>query len=163
MVKSGQQADIRTLRYQAGGEPDGGVEASTFARLRTMPAGSRNPPVQRADFHVLAIIGSGHGTVTVDFVRHFLEPGTITWIRPGRVHRWDDIAEVDGTLVLFRPGRGDTREHGTGLRPASLDPPPVLSPWQKDLRRPGEDGVAGPLRWILNNGLGVRFPRGAPF
>jgi AraC-like DNA-binding protein len=59
--------------------------------------------VQRADFHVLAIVGSGHGVVTVDFVRHGLERGTIAWIRPGRVHRWDDIAAVNGTLVLFRP------------------------------------------------------------
>jgi len=62
-----------------------------------------NPPVQRADFHVLAIVGSGQGSVTVDFVRHRLVRGTIVWIRPGRVHRWDDVAGVDGTLVLFRP------------------------------------------------------------
>ena len=103
MVKNGQQAAVRTLRYQAGGEPDGGVEVSTFARLRTMPAGSGHPTVQRADFHVLAIISSGPGVATVDFVRYRLEPGTIVWIRPGRVHRWDDIAGVDGTLVLFRP------------------------------------------------------------
>ncbi|WP_208235780.1 helix-turn-helix domain-containing protein [Actinomadura violacea] len=68
-----------------------------------MPAGSAHPPMQRADFHVLAIIDAGHGTVTVDFVHHRLEPGMIVWIRPGRVHRWDDIAGVDGTLVLFRP------------------------------------------------------------
>jgi AraC family transcriptional regulator, transcriptional activator of pobA len=103
MVKNGQQSAIRMLRYQAGGEPDGGVEVITFTRLRTMPAGSRNPTVQRTDFHVLAIVGSGHGLATVDFVRHRLEPGTIVWIRPGRVHRWDNIAEMGGTLVLFRP------------------------------------------------------------
>ncbi|MGH3280069.1 MAG: AraC family ligand binding domain-containing protein [Trebonia sp.] len=65
------------LRYQAGGEQDGGVEVTTFACLRTMPAGSSHPPVQRADFHVLAIVASGHGTVTVNFVHHRLEPGTI--------------------------------------------------------------------------------------
>ncbi len=103
MVKNGQHGPIRMLRYRADGEPDGGIEVITFAQLRTMPASGRHPPVQRADFHVLAIIGSGHGTVTVDFVRHRLESGTIVWIRPGRVHRWDDIAGVDGTLVLFRP------------------------------------------------------------
>jgi AraC-like DNA-binding protein len=91
------------LRYEAGGAPDGGIEVTTFACLRTMPAGSNLPPVQRADFHVLAIADSGQGVMTVDFVRHGLEPGTIVWIRPGRVHRWDDIAAVDGTLVLFRP------------------------------------------------------------
>ncbi|MFB4300121.1 helix-turn-helix domain-containing protein [Actinomadura sp. NTSP31] len=103
MVKNGQQTAIRTLHYQDEGAPDGGVEVTTFARLRAMPAGSTSPPVQRADFHVLAIVSAGHGSVTVDFVRHSVEPGTIVWIRPGRVHRWDDIAEVDGTLVLFRP------------------------------------------------------------
>lgn len=103
MVKNGHQPGIRMVRYQDGNEPDGGVEATTFARLRTMPAGSMHPPVQRADFHVLAITGSGRGVVTVDFVRHRLEPGMIVWIRPGRVHRWDDIAAVEGTLVLFRP------------------------------------------------------------
>jgi AraC family transcriptional regulator, transcriptional activator of pobA len=103
MVRNGQQPAIRMLHYEAGRELDGGVEATTFARLRTMPAGSMHPPVQRTDFHVLAITGSGQGAVTVDFVHHRLEPGTIAWIRPGRVHRWDDIAGVDGTLVLFRP------------------------------------------------------------
>jgi AraC-like DNA-binding protein len=99
MVKNGQREDIRSLRYAA----DGGVEVITFPQLRGMPAGSGHPPLQRADFHVLAIVGSGRGAVTVDFVHHRLEPGTIVWIRPGNVHRWDDIARVGGTLVLFRP------------------------------------------------------------
>jgi AraC-like DNA-binding protein len=103
MVKNGQQEAVRRLRYEPPGETDVGVEVITFARLRGMPAGSTHPPVQRADFHVLAIIGSGDGVVTVDFVHHRLEPRTIVWIRPARVHRWDDIAAVDGTLVLFRP------------------------------------------------------------
>jgi AraC-like DNA-binding protein len=121
MVKSGQQADLRTLRYQVGDGPDGGVEVITFPRLRAMPAGSAHPPVQRADFHVLAIVESGQGAATVDFVRHRLEPGVIVWIRPGRVHRWDDIAGLDGTLVLFRP---ESVPHGS----------------------PGADPL-GPVRW----------------
>ncbi|MGH3209892.1 MAG: helix-turn-helix domain-containing protein [Trebonia sp.] len=103
MVKNGQRDAIRVLLYDATGEPDDGVEVSTFARLRTMPAGSSDPPVQRTDFHVLATVDSGHGAVTVDFVRHRLERGAIVWIRPGRVHRWDEIADLNGTLVLFRP------------------------------------------------------------
>ncbi|WP_433155195.1 helix-turn-helix domain-containing protein [Actinomadura nitritigenes] len=99
MVKNGQRDDIRSLRYAA----DGGVEVITFPRLRGMPAGGEQPPLQRADFHVLAIVDSGRGAVTVDFVHHRLKPGMIVWIRPGRVHRWDDIENLDGTLVLFRP------------------------------------------------------------
>ncbi len=103
MVKNGQRDTVRTLPYRAPGAADSGVEVITFAGLRRMPAGSTHPATQRADFHVLAIARSGHGAVTVDFVRYRLERGTIVWIRPGRVHRWDDVAAVDGTLVLFRP------------------------------------------------------------
>jgi AraC family transcriptional regulator, transcriptional activator of pobA len=149
MVRNGQSAAIRMLRYQAGGAPDGGVEVTTFPRLRTMPAGSSNPPVQRADFHVLAIVGSGQGTVTVDFVLHRLEPGTIVWIRPGRVHRWDDITGVDGTLVLFRP---ESVPHGSPgadpLGPVSWRPPgrPALVRLAADhLRREYDAARAHPL------------------
>ena len=103
MVKNGQPGSILVLPFRAPDHRDDGVEVSTFAQLRTMPAGNSDPSVQRADFHVLAIAGPGHGIVTVDFVRYRLEPGTIVWIRPGRVHQWNDIASLDGTLVLFRP------------------------------------------------------------
>lgn len=103
MVKNGQPASIPMLRFRSAGEPGSGVEVTTFARLRTMPAGSRNPPTQRTDFHVLAIARSGEGAVTVDFAPYRLERDTVAWIRPGRVHRWDDIAGLTGTLVLFRP------------------------------------------------------------
>jgi AraC-like DNA-binding protein len=103
MVKNGQPGSILVLPFRAPDHRDDGVEVSTFDQLRSMPAGNIDPPVQRADFHVLAIAGQGHGIVTVDFVRYCLEPGTIVWIRPGRVHQWNDIASLDGTLVLFRP------------------------------------------------------------
>lgn len=98
------------LRYQADAEWDGGVEVMSFGQLRTMPAGSRVPTVQRAEFHVLAVVDSGHGQVTVDFVAYPLERGTIVWVRPGRVHRWDDIVEAGGLLVLFRP---ESAPHGS--------------------------------------------------
>jgi AraC-like DNA-binding protein len=103
MVKNGQPGSVPTLRYQAPIGPDSGIEVSTFATLRTLPAGSVRPPTQRTDFHIVAIVDSGRGSVTVDFVRYELEPDTIAWLRPGRVHRWDDTAGLSGTLVLFRP------------------------------------------------------------
>jgi AraC-like DNA-binding protein/quercetin dioxygenase-like cupin family protein len=115
MVKNGQHGTIRVLFYDPPDEPDDGVEVSTFARLRTMPAGSSDPPTQRTDFHVLAIVDSGQGMVMVDFVRHRLERGAIVWIRPGRVHRWDEIADLDGTLVLFRPESVPRDSPGAGL------------------------------------------------
>lgn len=149
MVKNGQREVIRRLLYEAGPGPDGGVEVITFSSLRGMPAGRISPPVQRADFHVLAIVGSGHGLLTVDFDSYPLEPGTIAWIRPGRVHRWDDIAGVGGTLVLFRP---ESVPHGSPgadpLGPVSWRPPgrPALIRLAADhLRREHDAARTRPL------------------
>ncbi|WP_216896505.1 helix-turn-helix domain-containing protein [Nocardia alni] len=75
------------------------VEVMTFERLREI----NDSGTQRADFHVLALIDEGDGTVTVDFVAHPLSAWTAVWISPGAVHRWDDIADVAGHLVLFVP------------------------------------------------------------
>ena len=103
MVKNGHHPPVRSFRYEASREPDPGIEAWTFAWLRGTPVGSRATIQRATDFHVLAIVRSGQGRVTVDFERHDLVPGTVVWIRPGRVHRWDDVASVAGTVVLFRP------------------------------------------------------------
>jgi AraC-like DNA-binding protein len=103
VVKNGQHPPVRSFRYEVTREPDAGIEAWTFAWLRGTPVGSRATIQRATDFHVLAIVRSGQGRVTVDFERHDLEPGVVVWIRPGRVHRWDDVASVAGTIVLFRP------------------------------------------------------------
>ncbi|GHF53144.1 AraC-like DNA-binding protein [Amycolatopsis bartoniae] len=103
MVENGQQPAIRTVRYRVAEDSPFGVEVLTFGRLRALPAGKQPTTVHRADFHVLALANSGRGTATVDFVRHRLEPGQVVWIRPGWTHSWEDIREVTGTVVLFRP------------------------------------------------------------
>ena len=102
MVRSGQSAEPRRILFDPTARSRSGVEVTDFARVRTMPAGGRAPTTQRADFHVLAIVSSGHGSLMVDFAQHDLCTGTIVWIDPGRVHRWDDIGDIDGSLVLFR-------------------------------------------------------------
>ncbi|WP_225727643.1 MULTISPECIES: AraC family transcriptional regulator [unclassified Nocardia] len=79
------------------------MEVLSFAELRGMPAGALVPPLQRADFHVLGIVTAGRGAVAVDFDRHSIEAGVAVWIRPGWLHRWDDIADCQGVIVLFRP------------------------------------------------------------
>jgi AraC family transcriptional regulator, transcriptional activator of pobA len=103
MVKIGQSSNTPRLTYLDDPLHRGGVEVITFARLRAMPAGGFAPPVQRADFHVLAIVDSGQGRVTVDFVEHRLEGHDVVWIRPGQVHCWNDVTAIAGTVVMFRP------------------------------------------------------------
>ncbi|WP_263731180.1 AraC family transcriptional regulator [Cellulomonas sp. SG140] len=90
---------VQQLTYQPLGGVPRPVEVLTFDRLRELSAGG----TQRADFHVVAVVDRGHGAVTVDFRRHRLGPRSAVWIPPGAVHRWDDIEELSGRLVLFVP------------------------------------------------------------
>ena len=54
--------------------------------------------------------------------RFWTARGVVVWIRPGWVHRWDDIVDVDGTLVLFRPEMASQVPFATsGLDPTSVD------------------------------------------
>ncbi|MFJ8487266.1 helix-turn-helix domain-containing protein [Streptomyces sp. NPDC094038] len=92
-------ATIRHMTYQPVDSGASSVEVMTFERLREI----NDSGTQRADFHVLALVDEGEGTVTVDFVSHPLSARTAVWVPPGAVHRWDDIARVAGHLVLFVP------------------------------------------------------------
>ncbi|GGB18904.1 transcriptional regulator [Flexivirga endophytica] len=88
---------VRQMTYQPVGRGAGTVETLTFGHLRELNDGG----TQRADFHVLAMVDSGQGSVTVDFAEHPLRKRTVVWVPPGAVHRWDDLAGVAGHVVLF--------------------------------------------------------------
>lgn len=124
MVETGHVTEIRQMTYEPVSDRDRdrdgdgvrsgagvavagtvAVETMTFDRLRDLNDGG----TQRADFHVLALVDAGHGSVTVDFLRRLLEERSAVWIAPGAVHRWDDIAGVAGHLVLFMPTAPVTR------------------------------------------------------
>lgn len=115
MVKTGHVTVIRQMTYQPAGRRAAAVETMTFDRLRELTDGG----TQRADFHVLAVIDAGHGSVTVDFLHHPLTERSAVWIPPGAVHRWDDIGDVAGQLVLFVPTAPVT--HATRQLVASPD------------------------------------------
>ena len=87
------------MTYQRVRESAASVEVMSFGRLRRLNDGG----TQRADFHVLALISSGAGAVSVDFAQHALGARSVVWIRPGAVHRWDDMRRVNGLVVLFVP------------------------------------------------------------
>ncbi|MEU6479110.1 helix-turn-helix transcriptional regulator [Streptomyces sp. NPDC047017] len=96
---------IRQMTYRPVGKGAAAVETMTFDRLRELNDGG----TQRADFHVLAVVDAGPGSVTVDFRRHPLGDRSAVWVAPGAVHRWDDIAGVTGHLLLFVPTAPVTR------------------------------------------------------
>jgi len=90
---------IRQMSYQPVEGTAMPVEVMTFGRLRALNDGG----TQRADFHVLAVIDAGHGSVSIDFASYPLTARSAVWIAPGAVHRWDEMADVAGHLVLFIP------------------------------------------------------------
>ena len=98
------QSGVRQLRYLPAVGSAYGVEVLDFAALRSMDVHRRRTQLQRPDFHVFALVGSGTGTHDADFDSYRLGEGSAVWIRPGMVHRWSDIDACDGPLILFRPG-----------------------------------------------------------
>ena len=90
---------IRQQRYRPPDPARGQIEVMTFAALRRMNPGL----TQRGDFFVLGLVRRGSGTVTADFSDYVLAPRTVTLIAPGMVHRWGDIDQIEGDLVLFVP------------------------------------------------------------
>ncbi len=87
------------MTYQPVDEKSTAVEVITFDRLRALNDGG----TQRADYHVLAVVEAGHGSVSVDFASYPLAERSAIWIAPGAVHRWEEIADVTGHLVLLIP------------------------------------------------------------
>ncbi|WP_040739758.1 helix-turn-helix domain-containing protein [Nocardia tenerifensis] len=88
---------VRQLTYQSPGQAP--VETMSFATLRRLDRGA----IQRGDFHVLAVVRRGRGKVSIDFSDHQLAARSVVWIQPGVVHRWDDLGDLAGALVLFTP------------------------------------------------------------
>jgi AraC family transcriptional regulator, transcriptional activator of pobA len=71
----------------------------SFATLRRLNDGT----TQRADFHVVTVVRRGRGEISIDFSGHPLTARSVTWIPPGVVHRWPDIRDLAGDIVLFVP------------------------------------------------------------
>ncbi|WP_067674171.1 helix-turn-helix domain-containing protein [Nocardia miyunensis] len=105
---------IRQLIYRPPRETLAPVETMSFATLRRLNDGW----TQRGDFHVLAVVRRGRGWVSIDFSDHRLASRSVVWIRPGVVHRWENIDDLTGDLVLFVP----TLPITPGSRDLAADP-----------------------------------------
>ncbi|MGW7538145.1 helix-turn-helix domain-containing protein [Amycolatopsis sp. NPDC054798] len=110
---------IRQLAYQPPDEFGAPVETMSFAKLRRLNHGT----TERGDFHVLAVVRRGHGRVSADFASYPLAARSVVWIRPGVVHRWADLGDLSGDLVLFVP----TAPATPGSRELAADPRAVPS------------------------------------
>ncbi|MCK9904961.1 helix-turn-helix domain-containing protein [Frankia sp. Cpl3] len=71
---------------------------------------------------------------TVDFTSYTLEPGMWLWVRPGQVQQWGQLADLDGTLILFQPEFLDPDTVATA-RPDDPHAPVVYEPVGDDRDR----------------------------
>ncbi|MFF5303402.1 helix-turn-helix domain-containing protein [Streptomyces sp. NPDC013161] len=104
MVKNRHDAErgIPEISFAAPAGTPAGVEVLALADLRHRVPGERLAAPQRPDFHHLIALTGGTLWHTVDFTDYALEPGSWLWVRPGQVQQWGDLADAEGTLVLFR-------------------------------------------------------------
>ncbi|WP_460689696.1 helix-turn-helix transcriptional regulator [Nesterenkonia suensis] len=99
----GQDA-IEDVAYRPPAGQEGEVEVHAVGDLprRAVPGLFARP--QRMGFHQLMLVEDGSARHMVDFAEHRLAPGTVLWVRPGQVQRWEDPALLEGTVLLFPVG-----------------------------------------------------------
>ncbi|MFI5806267.1 helix-turn-helix domain-containing protein [Streptomyces sp. NPDC051561] len=127
-------APIPEVRFHAPSSAPAGVEVLTLATLRAGACAGSLAVSHRPDFHHLLVLDSGVLPLMVDFASYRLLPGEWLWVRPGQVHRWDELYGAEGVLVLFEAGFPD---------PATSAAARLDDPFGPTVRRPAEaDGVA---------------------
>ncbi|GAA0469472.1 AraC family transcriptional regulator [Streptomyces stramineus] len=99
-----RREEIVELAYRAPPGTPAGVEVMSLAELRSRaPEGLLARP-QRLDFHQIVAVRSGSAGHTVDFTGHWLEEGSVLWVRPGQVQQFGEVEGIEGVVVLVQPG-----------------------------------------------------------
>ncbi|MFJ2739722.1 helix-turn-helix domain-containing protein [Streptomyces sp. NPDC087440] len=122
---------IPEVRFSAPGGAPAGVEVLTLAALRENACADSISATHRPDFHHLLRLEGGALPLMVDFASYRVLPGEWLWVRPGQVHRWDDLHGAQGTLVLFEAGFPD---------PATSAAARLDDPFGPTVRRPTAAG-----------------------
>lgn len=77
-----------------------GFEVLPLAELRDRRA-SHPDRLHRLEFHTLSLVTAGRGRREVDFDSCTVVPGTLLWVRPGQVQRFDRDDTSQGWHLLF--------------------------------------------------------------
>ncbi|NEA98972.1 helix-turn-helix transcriptional regulator [Streptomyces sp. SID13726] len=129
--RHGSAREIPEVAFAAPAGTPAGVEVMSLAELRRRVAEQTLARPQRPDFHHLLALTAGGLRHVVDFTGYALRPGSWLWVRPGQVHQWGDLAEAEGTLILFRE---DVLDPATATAARVDDPhaPVVITPCDAD-------------------------------
>nr|WP_234330626.1 AraC family transcriptional regulator [Streptomyces acidiscabies] len=128
-----------------------GFEIAGLGAVRERTAGSVLERVHRVGFHTVTLVTAGTGEHAVDFVTYACRPGTLLWIRPGQVQRFEAGGALDGVHLMFtaefppavagverlvREWRGPVcRQLGTGREYAAVST--LLAQLRAECTRPG--------------------------
>lgn len=148
MVKNRQAGDIRELRFATPVGLPRGVEALNLDEFRSRATADLAGPPRRPTFHHLLTLERGTFRHVVDFAGHTVVPGAWLWVRPGQVHQWGDLADAQGTLILFEP---DFLDPPTVAAARLADPyaPTVYEPDEEEQQR--LTGAAGHFSHAFGN------------
>jgi len=92
---------IKAVSYENLREPDLPVEVMSLAELRIKARPGFLSSPRRPKFHEVHVVTAGKLELEVDFERVPLDRGTVAWVRPGQVVRFDLHAGVGGWILLF--------------------------------------------------------------
>lgn len=87
----------------------GDIEVNTLRGIRDRGGPHEFLTPQRLDFDLLVHIESGSARHTVDFTDYTLAAGDVLWVHAGQVHQWGEIADIEGSVVLFGSHTVDER------------------------------------------------------
>lgn len=106
MVKHGHAAgaaagSIPRLGFHPADDRVPGFEITDLATLYSRSRRRDPGGLHRLDFHTLTLVTEGRGAHMVDFVSHACRPGTLLWVRPGQVQRFDPDGALNGPHLLL--------------------------------------------------------------
>jgi AraC-like DNA-binding protein len=92
---------IPRLGFHAPDDRVPGFEVIELATLHDRMRGRDPGGLHRLDFHTLTLVTEGTGQRMVDFTTYPYGPGTLLWVRPDQVQRFDLAGASNGTHLLF--------------------------------------------------------------
>ena len=109
---------VTAVGYDAPADYTLDVELYPVAELKRRVGDPNARGLERIDFHCLIYVVAGRYAHMVDFEMQAMTPGSLLFLKPGQVHRFGELSDCDGWLLVFKaellPSSADVRP-GTSI------------------------------------------------
>jgi AraC-like DNA-binding protein len=102
VTKQFDSKDIRQVFFLPSNDYKLDLEIFTISSLLKRKGKDFFLESERVDFHLLLLITESNCTHTVDLEPFECRPGSLIFLHPGQIHRFDLKAIFDGWMVIFR-------------------------------------------------------------